>query len=222
MTPDNVSPALLTNNAVSSVLDFSTVQKTREVLTNQTVIVGGKTYTFFVNVFPKDPGPGLLIDPREIAAALVSAINLDVDGSGVYYDSVLLQSANASAEAYARGAVVTIVSRTGSPVVIGGDSGGTPTPPSGSAGVLPDVFDTGVTGGDVPQPFTVSDTTSVTNFSVDNLDQSLPLYVQREGSITYVIIPPRTGKTFSGSPANYEQFSDAATAVPFQVTMRFN
>lgn len=221
-TPDNAAPAKLTNNAISSVLDFSSFQYTKETLSGQTVIIGGKTYTFFTDVFPKDPGPGILIDPREIATALTSAVNLDVDGSGVYYDSVALQSANASAEAYCRGAVVTIVSRTGAPVVIGGSVTPTPTPPAGTSGVVPDLLDTGQTGGDVPEPFTISSTTSVTNFSVDNLDETNEIYVQRADGLTFVRISPRTGKTFSGSPEHYLQFSEAGTAVPFQVTMRFN
>lgn len=217
MTPDNVSPPALSNNAVSSVLDFSTTQKTREVLTGQTVIVGGKTYTFFVNVFPKDPGPGKLLDPREIAAALVSAINLDVDGSGVYYDAVLLQSANSSAEAYARGSVVTIVSRTGGAVVIGGDSGGTPTIPAGS-GATADTFDAfTVTGAYVPLVGGVG----ASNFMLDNLDTTLIISVRRAGGGDAIQVFPRTGREFSGSPTNYEVISSGGN-ISAQLQMRYN
>jgi hypothetical protein len=216
-------PQPLTNNAVSSVLDFSAFQETRTSLTGKTVIVGSVTYTFFLDVFPESVDASTLLDTRDIAAALCDAINADATARGVTFSAALIPSANPQAEAYVSGSIVTVVSRTGAPVVIGGDVGVTPTPPAGGSSVKPDVFGYYVSSADTDEFFVTNAVTpTVTSFGVDNMSEDTDLYIKRTGDIQFLIISPRTGRNFSGSTDAYQYSSPPGTFIPFQTQLRFN
>lgn len=213
MTTDNVSPPLLTNNDVNSVLDYTAWQYTKETLTGTNVVLGDKTYTFFVNVFPKDPGPGKLLDPRDIAEALVSAINFDADGSGVLYDAVALQSANGLCEAYCRGAVITVLNR---PVLDGTGGGG-----GGALPTLPSTIDTATAGSSAgtwtPLPAAIGART----FEIENLGTE-PIQIRLISTPAKVFkINANFGSSFDDNPSLYEIISTTTNAQAVQIKVRY-
>lgn len=217
MTPDNVSPPQLTNNAVLSVLDYSSWQYTKETLTGVTAVLGGKTYTFYVDVFPKDPGPGRLLDPRDIAAALVSAVNFDADGSGIFYDPIALQSGNDTVEAYCRGAIITVLGRGAGGAGGGAGEGGAPGTPL----VDTDTFATATALSSAGAWTALPAAADAKTFDLENIGTE-PVHIRRVSAPADVFkINNGFGSTFGGNPSLFEVRSTTVNTQALQIKVRY-
>lgn len=216
MTPDNTSPPQLTDNAVLAVLDYTNWQYTQETLAGQTVVLGGKTYTFYTDVFPKSPGPGYLLDPRDIAAALVSAVNFDADGSGVLYDSIALQSANTQVSAYNRGAIITVVGRSN-----GTGSGAGAEGAPGTPLVDTDTFFTATALSSAGAWTALPAASGAKSFDLENLGAAAVQIRRISDPANVFSINTGFGSTFGGDPALFEVRSSDTNTQALQGKVRY-